>query len=475
MKKISTLLAVCCMVFAVSANDGHDIKIKLENFTEKELYLGYHYGDKQYLRDTASLDADGYFVFKGEESLPGGVYLIVMPPGNEYFQILLTEGEQHFTVVADAKEPVKGIRIEGSADNKLLYDYLNFISERRPEADDIRTKLGAAADAAERAALEKRQEEINQEVEQYQQDIVRNHPNTLTAAIIRANIPMEQPEFSGTEEEIQMQRWRYSIAHFFDNVDLADPRMLRTPFLFERVDYFMNKLNVQHPDSLVKAVDFVLQKMQPAEENFKYYLIHFLNTFAQSQFVGMDAVYVHLVNNYYAKGLAPWTEKEQLDKIIENAKGLEPTLIGKIAPNIEMTKRDGSSISLHDVNAKYTVVYVWKYDCGVCKKATPIVKEFYEKFKDKGVEVFAICFKFGNDVSPCWEYVDENGVEDWIHTVDPYNRSKYRDLYFVKSTPQFFILDENKEILSKRIGAEQLEEIMDRIIQMKEQDPTTGK
>jgi hypothetical protein len=43
-------------------------------------------------------------------------------------------------------------------------------------------------------------------------------------------------------------------------------------------------------------------------------------------------------------------------------------------------------------------------------------------------------------------------------------------VYNIKSTPQLYILDRNKEILSKRIGAEQLEEVMDRIIEMREQE-----
>lgn len=478
MKKVFTLFVGLVLLGVAFANGGYTIKVKLENFSEKELYLGYHYGNNQYIRDTAIVNSNGDFVFSGDEELPGGVYLIVMPPNNQYFQILLSEGEQNFTIsVKDPAVPenlVQNITVTGSPDNKLLYDYLNFISARRPEADKLRAEKEKTTDPAEIAKLEQKQAAVNKEVEDYQKDILAKHPKSLTASIIKANVPMDQPDFTGTEEEVQMQRWRYSLAHFFDNIDLADPRMLRTPFLFERVDYYISKMNVQHPDSLAKAVDFVLQKMIPAEETFKYYLIHFLNNFAQSQFVGMDAVYVHLVNNYYAKGLAPWTEQEQLDKILENAKGLEPTLIGNIAPNIEMTKRDGSKIALHDVKAKYTIVYIWKYDCGVCKKATPVVKDFYEKFKDKGVEIFAICYKFGNDASPCWEYVDENGVQDWIHTVDLYNQSKYRDLYFVKSTPQLYILDENKEILSKRIGAEQLEEVMTRIIELKEKEQSNG-
>jgi hypothetical protein len=98
------------------------------------------------------------------------------------------------------------------------------------------------------------------------------------------------------------------------------------------------------------------------------------------------------------------------------------------------------------------------------------MKEFYEKFKDRGVKLVAVCVKFTKDVPDCWKYVDENEIGDWMHLVDPYHRSKFSKIYNVKTTPQLYILDKNKEIISKRIGAEQLEEVMDKIIEMNKQE-----
>ncbi|MFN7118602.1 MAG: redoxin domain-containing protein [Saprospiraceae bacterium] len=468
MKRFTFLGVLLALSLAAFANGGYSIKIKLKGYTEKQLFLGYHFGDKPYLKDTAEVNAQGFFVFEGKEELPGGVYLVVMPPNNEYFQIVINKGEQNFTVTADPKDPVKETKIEGSPDNKLLYDYLKYLADKRPLADTMRARLDRLKDNPQEVErITKELEKLNNEVEEYQKALVAKYPKTLTAAIIKANLPLNVPEYEGTEEEQQMKKWRYSLEHFFDNIDLADPRMLRTPFLFERIDYFIQKMNVQHPDSLARAVDYVLKKVKPNEETFKFYLIHFLNFYAKSNIVGMDAVYVHLVDNYYAKGMAPWTDSTQLKNIIENSNDLKPTLIGKTAPNIQLESRDGKKFKVHDIQADYTIVYFWAYDCGFCKKATPVMKEFYEKFKDKNVKIVAVCRKFGKDVPECWKYVDENGTQDWIHASDPYN---YAKVYYVKTTPQVFILDKNKEIISKRIAPEQLNEVMDRIIEMNKKD-----
>lgn len=473
MKNLWILLFLLPFGFFTSSADtidGHNISIKLENFTEKEIYLAYHYGDKQYIRDTVTINDQGWFVFKGEDKLEGGVYLVVMPPNNNFIQILIDQN-QNFAVVANAEDPVNSIRIDGSSDNELFYQYMKFLNGMRPKAEKLRKEMEEAGDnEKEKKRLKKEMDGIDEEVKAYQLQLLKDHPNTLPAAIIKANMAMNPPEFEGDEKEIQEKRWRHMQKHYFDNLNLADPRLLRTPFFFQRVDHFVHKLQVQHPDTIIKAIDLVLEMMQPAEENFKFYLIHFLNAYAQSKIVGMDAVYVHLVEKYYAQGLAPWTEAEQLEKIIENANELKPLLIGKIAPDIKMQTRDGQPLSLHEVDSPYTILYFWRYDCGHCKKSTPVLKAFYEKYKDKGVKIFAVCSKFRDEVPECWEYIDDNAIGDWLHTVDPNHRSRYGKIYSVKTTPQVYVLDHKKEILSKRIGAEQLEEVMDRIIEMNKKE-----
>lgn len=463
---VSLVLLVLAAFTTVGAQAGHDISITIKGYEQQELYLAYHLGDKQYIRDTVKIQADGTFHFKGEGALEGGVYLVVMAPDNDFFQILVDDKNQQFSVVTQKDNSAEHMSFTGSDDNSLFYSYLGFINSRRPEAERLGKAIAGASDA-EKAALQKEQEALNKSVIDFQRKLVADHPKTLTAAIIKANLPFDTPDFEGTEDEVQMQRWRYTQKHYFDNIDLGDVRMLRTPFLFQRVDYFINKLQVQHPDTMALAVDYILERMKPAEESFKFFLVHYLNEYAKSKIVGMDAAYVHLVDKYYRTGVASWTEEESLKKILESADKLKPLLIGKTAPDIEMRKKDGSKVSLHGVDSDYTILYFWRYDCGHCKESTPFMKAFYEKFKDRGVKLFAVCTKFTDEVEGCWEYVDENGIQDWLHTVDPYHQSRFSKLYDIRSTPQIYVLDDKKEIISKRIGADQLEELMNRILEQK--------
>jgi len=467
MKKWYLLFSAFIAFSALFAAEGHRIKVKIDGYTEPELFLAYYYGDKQYILDTAKLDKDGFFHFTGEEPVKAGVYLIVMAPSNSFFQLLIEPEEQFFTVWTTRENPSENMKFERSPANTLFYDYLNYLGSKRPAADTLRAQIDREENSKKKEKLEADLKVLNDEVLAFQQTFVTRHAGTLTAALIKAGFQVDIPEFTGDEQQVQMEKWQYMKAHFFDHIDLTDQRILRSPFLFERVDYFVNKLQIQHPDTLAIAIDALLDKMRPAEETFKFYLIHFLNYYARSNIVGMDAVYVHIAEKYYAGGQAPWTNEEQLKKIVENATELKPLLIGKIAPNITLQDRSGRNVALHSINSEYTVLYFWRYDCGHCKKTLPDMKAFNEKFKDKGVRIVSVCVKFTDEVPECWKYIDENEIGDWMNLVDPYHRSKYATIYSVKTTPQLYVLDRKKEILTKRIGAEQLSEVMERIMEMK--------
>lgn len=447
------------------AENSYRIEIKLTDYTEKELYLAYHYGDKQYIKDTALINDQGTFIFEGNEPLDIGVYLVVMAPNNTHFQVLMNEEEQEFKLTTSAASPSQKMKIKGSKDNELFFEYLNFLAAKRPIVEQLQKDKEGITNPAQLKSIEDKIEQVNLDVSSYQQKIINEYPNTLTSLIIKANLPFNFPEFTGDDQEKQVQRWRFMQQHYFDNLEMGHPVMLRTPFLFSRIDHFVHKLNVQHPDTISQAIDEVMKRLKPAEESFKYYLIHFLNYYAKSKIVGMDAVYVHLVEKYFETGMAPWTDDEQLKKIIDDAKALKPLLVGKVAPDIKMQNQAGDPVNLHSVASPITILYFWRYDCGHCKESTPVMKEFFEKYKDKGVKIFAVCTKYTDEVPDCWKYIDENEIGNWMHVVDPYGRSRYSKIYNIKSTPQVYVLDENKKILSKRIGAEQLEELIDRILE----------
>ncbi|MBV6440192.1 MAG: DUF5106 domain-containing protein [Haliscomenobacteraceae bacterium CHB4] len=474
MKHTITLFLFAIISFSsLFANSGgYKIRVKLDNYPHQSLTLGFHYGDKQYVKDTATVDSEGWFTFEADTLLPCGVYLLVLQPDNSFIQVLLPSDDQDFAMTTDAKDAVTNMKVKGSEDNDVFYEYLRYLNKLRPEADTLRAQLGRAkGHPADSIRLAGKISEIDKSVKKYQGDLIAKHPGFVSAKIVKASLEPEVPEFKGDEKEVQRKKYFWYRDHFFDNVDLADPCLLRSPVLHPKIDQFVTKVTPQHPDSVNLAIDYLVGKMKDNKENYKYYLIHFLNYYAKSNLVGFDACYVHIAKKYYCSGQATWTKKEDVEKICDNANRLEPILIGKIAPNITVMDRNNQPHSLWDVDADYTVLFFWAPDCGHCKKAAPHMVEFAKKFKGRGVKVFSVCTAVGDKGPECWKGAEEKGFTDdlFMNMSDPYIRSRYKTLYDVQTTPQIFILDRKHEILSKRIGAEQLENVMEMVMKFQEE------
>lgn len=472
MKGNLILLTLALFTTSLFAQRGHEITVEIEGYEASELFLGYHIMDKQYLADTVSVNEEGKFVFASEtESLPPGIYLVVLAPDNNYFEILIGSDEDQVFSVKANKDNLKDVRVEGSQENELFYGYMDFLGEQQAKSLPFREQLAdTTLTAAQRAEAQAGIDALGETVSEYQEALVENHPDAFISAILEMNNPSTPPEYPEIvdEQARNNKKLNWLKAHYFDKINLKDLRLLRTPFLFQRINYFVDKLFIQHPDTISVAIDRVLSKMDPQAEIFKNYVIHFVNKAASSKIVGMDAVYVHMVDNYYANGKAYWADAESVNKMVANVEKIRPLLIGEMAPNIRMNRRNGTPVELYDVEANFTILYFWQFECGSCKKATPYMKEVYEKWKDKGVEIFAVCTKQG-EIDKCWEYVDDKEIGDWLHATDRYMRF-YKE-YDIRSTPTIFVLDENKEIVSKFIGAQQLDELLTELEKQKE----TGK
>jgi len=461
MKRFFGLLCFVGLLHTVSFGQGFQLEVKLDNYTEDVLYLGYHFGDKQYMRDSSiTKNAEGAFVFKADTLIDPGMYLILMAPEKRHFQFLIDDVQQ-FSIRANAEDIENTIVFKGCAQNEIFYNYMRYLTQMRMEVESIRERLESSTDDAEKERIQEILLEKNKDVKRFQEGIVNKNPKHLLSIIIKANWEIESPEFEGTEEEVMYAKFYYIRDHFFDNMDMQDHRLVRTPVLFPRVDAYVNKYHAVVPDSSIVAVDKVLKLLEGNEPGFRFFLSYFLNTYSKSKYVGMDAVYVHLVDNYYAKGMAPWVQDENLEKIVKEATKLKPILVGKKAPELKMTDKDGKLISLHGLDAEFTVLIFWAPDCGHCKKAMPDVDKFAANFKSKGVEVYAVCSKLG-DVQECWDMIDNKKMVNMVNVVDPRYQTRFKDVYNVVTTPKIYVLDKDKTIISKNIGTEQLEEIMTR-------------
>jgi len=479
---ISVLIAGLS-AFTVNAQRGYEIKVKITPLHDTTIVLGHHFGTSIYPDDTARLDKNGKGVFsKRNKTLTGGMYIIYLP-NKAYFDFLIND-KQNFSIENDTSDLFKKAKFSNSPDNDIFFDYQYFLSDKRDSLKELQNKKKNAKTDSEKEDITKQMQAVDKEVASRIAKIISDHPTTLAAKFIKATRDVEIPDPPKDENgkiKDSLFQYRYYRSHYFDNLDLSDPRMLRMPpVIYEnKILNYIDKVIPQIPDSINPELDKLIAKSRTSDELFRFMLVTLFNHYTKSQIMGFDAVQVYLAEKYYVPE-AKWSDTAYMTKLKDFVKRTKPLLLGKVAPDIQLVrvptehfieaadsipmKKDpyvGSFFNLHEIQSKFTILYFWDADCGHCKKATPVMYDVAQKLKSKDVEVIAISLQFGQEGKVKWiNYINENKYYDWINAWNPYDY-KFKELYDVSSTPQIFILDKDKKIIAKRIGPEQVTEIID--------------
>jgi thiol-disulfide isomerase/thioredoxin len=436
---------------------GFEIKLTIKGLKDTTCQLAYYFGDKQYIKDSARVDKAGRLVFKGAENLPGGIYLAVVP-GKKYFEMIVDK-EQKFSMETDTADFINSMSVQGSKDNELFYDYLRWISTKGKEMEGLKKELETYIQAADKSKeIKARQLEVDKEVKEYKNKFMTDHPEMLLTKIFKASWEPEIPAIpmlpNGKKDSTFA--YRYYRAHFFDQIDMKDDRLLRSPVFGGKIKQYVEKLTPQIPDSINKYAAYLIGLTDPQSEIFKYMVYYITNTYEKSNVMGMDAVFVFMAENYYLSGKAYWIDSTQTEKIRERVDHLKPCLLGVTANNMHLLKNDFHPVALNDIKKEYTIVYFWDPSCGHCQKVTPKLHDFYKEQKSKyDLEILAVYIEA--DTTEWFKYIKEKELK-WINGADLLGKANIRKYYDIYSTPVIYVLDRNKKIIAKKIDVENLED-----------------
>jgi hypothetical protein len=299
------LLIILIYAFSVSAlsnnasAQGYEIKLKINGLQDTLCYLANYYGDKQYIKDSARVNAYGNIIFKGNEALPGGIYLFVFPD-KTYFE-LLVEKSQFFSLECDRYDVINTMKIKESQENTDFYNYLQFIGGKSKQMESLNAeKSRLTAENQPTDEIVKQIKAVDNTVIDYKNNFIRTNPKSFLAAIYNASKDVTIPDApilpNGAKDSTF--QFNYYKAHYFDNLDLSDERILRTPIYHNKLAYYFKNLVIPSPDSLIFECDKIVARARPNKETFKYVVWYLTNTYETSQIMGHDAVFVNMVTKY---------------------------------------------------------------------------------------------------------------------------------------------------------------------------------
>ncbi len=478
---VSILLLSSVGLFAQT----HTIKGKINGLNPNDtVNLGQYLGKSLFYNDTTVVANDGYFTFKGKPYEKGGKYAIIIP-GPKIMEVLLDNHD--FVFESDTANLDHHMNVVESHNNKVFFEYKRYLSqkniERKPYDTDLNDSL---VTNKEKEKARRGLRELTEEVIAYQKKTIRDNADKLVGKLLNMTMEVEVPEAPKDAENDREWRYRHYRAHYWDNVDLSDPRLVRDQSFHKVLEKYITTVIPQIPDTVAYEGSRLVDKVEKNYDMYKYVLHQLTYLTETSKVMCMDRAFVAIVNKYYKTGKVDWLDDDKLVKIIEGADKKSKTLCGEIAPNIILPDVTGQNwVNMHEIDANYLVLVIWEPGCGHCKKEMPKLKEIYDQWKDKGLKVVGVNNELENDD---WkEFLLEKDL-DWINISDnpeinnsdsartlilegvtTLNSLNFRSIYDVSSTPKIYLLDKNKEIIAKQLSSEQLGGMIENLIKRDEE------
>ncbi|MBN2166779.1 MAG: AhpC/TSA family protein [Marinilabiliaceae bacterium] len=463
MQKLYCKTIIVVLLFVItnySKGQGYNIDIKIDGLKDTAVILGHYFDKKIIVNDTIIVDKNGSGIFSGEKKLPEGLYVIYLPDKN-YFDFLLG-ADQSLSISTTNYNLVNNMKISGAKESQQFLNHKIYLENAHKNIAQIQSQIQLIKNNNDSIEILKKQiQELHNKTISYWDKAIIETKGTFLSTFLKALQDIKVPEItidehvSNKDSILQIKKYYYYKNHYFDNIDLTDDRILRTPFFTSKVESFFNNTVIQIPDTLAKEAIKLIEKCRPNNEMFKYMIQHLFNYSIESKMMGMDLLVVEIGEKYYLSGEATWASQEFLKDLEERVTLLKPTLLGKKAHDLKMESPSGEFFKLSEVDAKYTILIFWEPHCGHCKKEIPKVhNEVWSKYKDKGVKVFAVYTQ--TDKEEWSTFLNEHNLNDWINVYDPYHSSHFRNYFDISSTPVIYVLDKDKKIVAKKIGADNL-------------------
>lgn len=493
MRKLLATLSLLAIVSGATAQSGYEIKINFKNCKDTMVFLAYYQFDKSYLADTCKKVVKGNIVFKGKKPLDKGVYYLVSQGKSRYFDFFVDENNQKMTITTDTVDMVKNLKSPTSKQNDDFFSYIRFITNKNKEFVELKTKTKGMNAKDSAAYITEKAKALNEAVYNYETDFIQQRKGMFAADVINLKMekePKDVPKASNGRPD-SLFIYNYYKNHFWDGVNFQDDGILRTPFFADRVKKYFNNVIVQHPDTVSKEIDIMMGKTKQGSSMHKFLLAYFTPTYESSKMMGFDRVFVHMIDKYFRTGQAQGIyDDKTIEKIKERGDILKPLLLGNQAPDLLMIDTTGHALmkkigfdtvktsqgatklyydhaqaitqsftTLHNTKADYLLLVFWDVDCGHCQTEIPKLLEEYHALKKDGYDIKAFSVYTQHEYEKYRKYIIEHKL-DWINVYDGVHINNIKEKYDIFSTPVIYVLDKNKRIKAKRIGTEQVKDII---------------
>jgi len=386
---------------------------------------------------------NGSFKIDFPENSPKGMYRLVYDMNNGGFVDILYTNES-IELKFDPTFPSGTIAFLSSDENKIYANYKIQTDNLKRKLDSLQLSFFRLKD--DNTALKFTNEYYKKTRQNYLETQVKFEENSkgmLANNFIKASKKYYAAEvFSSPQLYLNSEK-----LHYFDALDFNNTALQNSIFYTEKIVDYVFYLNQSDDFEVqnklyINAINEVVEKIGDNFALKNEILTTLMYNFTQ---IENTTLIDYIIENLYNKLPLEYQNKTDIEQILETVK----LAVGRAAPDFYW-QENGKEHSLYNVDkaATYMVIF-WSTTCSHCLVEIP---ELYEFLKENtNVKVIAIALEndevsFNSYKEKFNKWTNVLGLEKWQN---PIARS-----YEISSTPNYFILDANKKIISKPYALE---------------------
>lgn len=227
-----------------------------------------------------------------------------------------------------------------------------------------------------------------------------------------------------------------------------------------RADSLSKELQKPYEDMIAKYSDAVAKKIKENNSSFASIMAiqqltpqNYLDVY-QALDKGLSAKYP---GNSDIKSFHAMVQQTAM--MVERTNALK---VGKEAPELILPMANDKELALSSLRGKVVLIDFWASWCAPCRKEMPNVKRAYEKYKNKGFEIYGVSLDKERDA---WlEAITKDGLT-WPQVSDlKFWQSEAVQIYAVQSIPFAVLIDRDGKILATDLRGAELDKKLAEVL-----------
>ena len=445
------------LILAKPNDNYYDIRITIKGFPSEKAMLGYYYGDKTYVVDSAKVDSkSGKMRFFGNRKLLEGVYFVANTEG--VILDFIVNGWKDFAISTDSKAVLDSASVFRSEENKYYFDYLKTVKKKETEIKKLQIDLSLLQYQKDYETFDLYQRKIIEKyrfIDNLTNSSLKRYPDLFFTKLINANrTPSVSDDIRPFDDfgKPNPTYYYYTCRHFWDEFDFNDTRLLRSKVYVQKVRQYLDQILHTDIDSMKRYTDFLLSQSKVTLE-FYQSTLNCVTQFFDSRISqpNGDKMYIYMVEHYYQR-TGSGASAAKLSEMNAKVRYLKTFAIGQKAPLVQLSDRNGYIRCLHESKSKWTLLYINDSEKETVRTNLKLFDELCKKYESKDLRGYSVC---RNPLNP-WI----GGVKFKTELVYEPKSAQNKYTYIYNECPIFYLLNKEGIIVETANGFDEMKNIL---------------